>query len=114
MLVRLLLVTALSLPTLVAHAAAAPAAAAQNVAIPPDQIVRETTEHMRDLIRQNHDRYVAHQDEFYKIVDENLVPHFDVKAITQSVLGRNSRSASDEQKKRFTDAFKLMLIRSYA
>ena len=114
MLARLLLTTALSLTTLVAHAAAAPAAATQTASIPPDQIVRETTEHMRDLIRQNHDRYVAHQDEFYKVVDEVLVPRFDVKAITQSVLGRNSRSASDEQKKRFADAFKLMLIRSYA
>ncbi len=114
MLARLLLATTLSLTTLVAHAAAAPAAAAQAAAVAPDQIVRETTEHMRDLIRQNHDRYVAHQDEFYKIVDEQLVPHFDVKSITQSVLGRNSRAATDDQKKRFSDAFKLMLIRSYA
>ena len=114
MLARLLISAALSLTTLVAHAAAAPAAPASAAAVQPDQIVRETTEHMRDLIRANHDKYVAHQDEFYKVVDEVLVPRFDVQAITQSVLGRNSRSASAEQKQKFTDAFKLMLIRSYA
>jgi phospholipid transport system substrate-binding protein len=112
MLKCLLLSAALSLSAVAAQAAAAPVVAAPASA--PDQIVRDTTEHMRELIRKNHDLYAVHQDEFYKIVDEVLVPRFDVHAITQSVLGRNSRAASDDQKKRFTGAFKLMLIRSYA
>ena len=91
-------------------AQAAPPAAAAT----PDQIVRETTEKMQSLIRDNHAKYAADQQGFYKVVDEVLVPRFDVRYIAQLVLGRNWRGASEEQRTRFTQAFKLMLIRSYA
>jgi phospholipid transport system substrate-binding protein len=42
------------------------------------------------------------------------VPHFDVPYIGRLVLGRNSKTATDEQRTRFQNAFKDMLIRSYA
>src|ERR1043166_7232060 len=100
----------LSLAALNVPAAGAPPAAAQS----PDQIVRDTTEKMQDLIRKNHEKYKADQAAFYKVVDEQLVPHFDVKAIAQQVMGRHWRSASEDQRNRFTEAFKVMLIRSYA
>lgn len=80
----------------------------------PDQIVRETTEKMQDLIRQNHAKYRSDEAAFYKVVDDVLVPRFDVRYIAQVVMGRNWRGASEEQRTRFTEAFKLMLIRSYA
>src|ERR1044071_5761074 len=86
----------LSLAALNVLAAGAPATAVQT----PDQIVRETTEKMQDLIRQNHEKYKADQKSFYKIVDEQLVPHFDVKTIAQQVLGRNWRAATEEQRNR--------------
>ena len=113
MIKRFLAGLVLSLGALGAHAATttpAPAAAAQA----PDQIVRGTTEQMQVLIRDNHEKYRADQQAFYKVVDEVLVPHFDVRYIAQLVLGKNWRAASEDQRKRFTDAFKLMLIRSYA
>ena len=99
----------LSLAALNAHAAASAPAAAP---VTPGQIVRETTEKVQDLIRQNHEKYRADQRAFYKVVDDVLVPRFDVKAIAQQVMGRNWRNASDDQRSRFTEAFKLMLIRS--
>jgi phospholipid transport system substrate-binding protein len=118
MIKRVLAGLALSLGALGAHAAATsapvtttvPAATAQA----PDQIVRGTTEQMQALIRDNHEKYKADQQAFYKVVDEVLVPHFDVRYIAQLVLGKNWRAATEDQRKRFSEAFKLMLIRSYA
>jgi phospholipid transport system substrate-binding protein len=88
-----------------------PAAA---VPVPPDQAVRQTTEKMQDLIRKNHAEYSRDQPGFYKVVDEVLTQRFDVRYIAQLILGKNWRAADDDQRNRFAEAFKLMLIRSYA
>ena len=94
-----------------AVAAAAPATAA---AVKPDAVLMETTEHMRDMIRQNHTAYEADKGKFYGVVDEVLVPRFDVRYIAQLTLGKNWRTASEAQRTRFQAAFKNSLIRTYA
>lgn len=81
---------------------------------PPDVAVKETTEQMRTLIRDNHQAYTANKARFYADVDKTLTPRFDVRYIAQLVLGRNWRSASEDQRTRFANAFKNSLIRSYA
>jgi phospholipid transport system substrate-binding protein len=80
----------------------------------PDVVLKETTEKMRDLIRQNHKEYTADKNKFYSVVDEVLVPVFDVRYIAQLTLGKNWRNASEQQRSRFADAFKTSLIRTYA
>ena len=81
---------------------------------PPDVAVKETTEKMRSLIAANHAAYKADKNKFYAVVDEVLVPRFDVPGISKLVLGRNWRSATPEQRTRFQSAFKNSLIRNYA
>ncbi len=81
---------------------------------PPDQMIQTATDHLRELIRQNVQTYRANKDVFYKTVDDTLVPHFDAPYITQLVLGRNWRTANDEQRARFQGAFKKMLVHGYA
>lgn len=80
----------------------------------PDAAVKETTEQMRTLIRQNQKVYNADKAKFYADVDQTLTPRFDVRYIAQLVLGRNWRSASEDQRTRFANVFKNSLIRSYA
>ncbi len=114
---QILAAALLSLAVSGAHAAGtAPAttAATDSAAQSPDASVRGTTEKMQGLIRENHEKYRANQQMFYKVVDEVLVPHFDVRYIAQLVLGKTWRTASEEQRTRFAEAFKLMMIRSYA
>jgi phospholipid transport system substrate-binding protein len=81
---------------------------------PPDQEVREATDQLQSLIRQNYDDYKKHPDKFYAMVDKIVVPHFDQKYIGQIVLGRAWRSASEPQRARFVAAFKNSLVHSYA
>lgn len=80
----------------------------------PDQALRSTVEKLLSLIKENYKDYRADSTKFYKAVDEIVVPRFDAPYITKLVLGLNYRSANEEQRSRFTAAFKNMLVRSYA
>ncbi len=81
---------------------------------PPDQGIREVTEQVQGLIRQNHELYKKQPDKFYAMVDQVVVPHFDQKYIGQMVLGRAWRNATEQQRTRFIAAFKNSLVHSYA
>lgn len=80
----------------------------------PDAALRGTTERIQTLIRDNHKAYRADLPTFYKAIDEIVVPRFDVPYITQIVLARHYRTASAEQRQRFAEAFKNMLVKAYA
>jgi phospholipid transport system substrate-binding protein len=97
-----------------ASAAAAPASAAPATPVAPDVVVKSTTSQLQDLLWKNHETYRDDLPGFYKVVDDVLVPHFDVPFIARIVLARYWRTASDDEKQRFQTAFTNMLIRSYA
>jgi len=81
---------------------------------PPDQVVQEATAQIQKLLNDNHAKYKADNKLYYKVVNDVVVPHFDVPYIGRLVLGRNAKAATDAQRTRFQNAFKDMLIRSYA
>jgi phospholipid transport system substrate-binding protein len=81
---------------------------------PPDQVVQEATAQLQDLLHKNADKYRADTKAYYKVVNDVVVPHFDVRYIAQLVMGRNWKTANEQQRTRFQNAFKDMLIRSYA
>jgi phospholipid transport system substrate-binding protein len=89
-------------------------AAALATPTPPTDTVRGTVDQMRALIQQNHEAYKKDSVTFYKTVDDVLVPHFDTKRIAQIILGMNWRSATPDQRTRFQQAFKNMLVHNYA
>lgn len=108
MLIRLIFSPLLMALGLAANAAqAAPAQTA-------DATIRNATTEFQELIKANHEKYRADLPGFYKVVDEKVVPHFDTKGIAQLVLGKNWKTATPDQRKRFEAAFKDSLIRTYA
>jgi phospholipid transport system substrate-binding protein len=80
----------------------------------PDQVAQDATTQIQQLLRDNHAKYKADNKLYYKVVNDVIVPHFDVPYIGRLVLGRNAKAATDDQRTRFQNAFKDMLIRSYA
>ncbi len=50
----------------------------------------------------------------YTVIDDILLPRFDRKFAAQLVLARHWRTASDEQKSRFIEAFYATLVHRYA
>jgi len=88
--------------------------AAHAAPVAPDVVVKTGTDTMRELIATNHVAYAANKPQFYAKVDEVLVPLFDVRYISQLVLGKHWRTATEDQRTRFQNAFKSALIRNYA
>jgi phospholipid transport system substrate-binding protein len=48
-----------------------------------------------------------------KLVDEYLLPHFDTEYAAKLVLGKNWRTATADQRKRFVEAFYQSLLQNY-
>ncbi|MBA4284430.1 MAG: hypothetical protein C0434_02725 [Xanthomonadaceae bacterium] len=88
-------------------------AGAHAAATTPDQALRGTTEQIQNLIKDNYKTYRADLPTFYKAVDEVVVPRFDVPYIAQLVLATHYKTASADQRSRFAESFKNMLVRAY-
>ncbi|MDE2148828.1 MAG: ABC transporter substrate-binding protein [Gammaproteobacteria bacterium] len=91
------------------------AQAAQNAAAEsPQQTLKTAVERMQDLIRQHHDAYKADPEQFYQVVNDVVVPHFDVPFISRLVLAKYWRTATPAQRSAFQSSFTSMLIHTYA
>ena len=92
---------------------AAPSMAAAQ-AQEPETIVRTTSEQLLKDVKARNQEFRKNPETFYRYVENIFVPHFDWPYITRLILANNWKSASDDQRKRFADAFQGMLIRTYA
>lgn len=99
----------------VAAAQSAPAATqTTQTDLSPQQTLKSAVERIQELIRKNHDAYKADPEQFYKVVTDVVVPHFDVPVIARLVLARYWRTATAAQRQAFQSSFTNMLVRSYA
>ncbi len=98
---------------LLAGGIAALAAAADSLS-PPEQLVRDTAEQVMREVRMRAEELTRNPDSLYLLVEEQVVPRFDVAFTAQQVLGRHWNEATPAQRERFTAAFQSMLIRTYA
>jgi phospholipid transport system substrate-binding protein len=82
--------------------------------LPPDEIARQATDKIVELLKTNKDAYAKDHKKLYAMVDEHVLPHFDFRAMSRTVLGRYWRSASEEQRTHFITEFRNLLVRTYA
>ena len=80
----------------------------------PQQLVQSTSDQVLARLKKDHDKLQKKPDLIYPLVEDLVLPHFDFTKMSQWVLGVNWRSASDEQKARFTEQFRTLLVRTYA
>lgn len=80
----------------------------------PDQVVTETAETLARHIEGKQAWLAANPAELYKLVDEVFLPVFDTDYAGRLVLGKNWRTATPEQRKKFIDTFYDFLLHSYA
>jgi len=99
----------LALPAL-ALALTVPAAAQDE----PEQIVRQTTDTLFELVDANRSEYEQDIDALRERLRKILLPRVDVMYSGRLVLGRNARGLSREQVSDFADALSELLIRQYA
>lgn len=80
----------------------------------PDVMIQTAVNNLQTKLKKNGAQYKAQPAKYQKLVQEAVVPYFDTRYIAQLVMGRNWRDADEMQRGRFENAFKNMLIRSYA
>lgn len=82
--------------------------------VPPDEVVKATTEQLQTEIAKREQEFRADKRKLYAYVDKVIVPKFDQRFIAQMILARHWKTANEDQRKRFQAAFKNMLVNSYA
>jgi phospholipid transport system substrate-binding protein len=88
--------------------------ASAHAATAPDQVIKTAVDSIRADIAKNVAKYQADKADFYKMVDRQIVTHFDTAYIAKVILGPHLKEASPQQLTQFETAFKDMLIHSYA
>ena len=80
----------------------------------PQAMVKQASDDMLKALKDNKKELDAHPEKIYGLVQKILMPHFDFEKMSKLALGRNWRTASDKQRKEFTEQFRLLLIRTYS
>ncbi|MEE4186755.1 MAG: ABC transporter substrate-binding protein [Gammaproteobacteria bacterium] len=108
-----LTVVLLALTGLVGLDTAAVAATAQPA--PPAAVIERTASALASKLEGKQDYFTAHTAELNALVDDLLLPGFDVTYASKLVLGRDHwMAATAEQRERFAQAFYGFLVRTYA
>jgi phospholipid transport system substrate-binding protein len=97
----------------------APAPATGTAAAPvpaddPGKLVQASAEGMLKDLDANRDAYRKDPSKVNALVDKWLLPHFDTAYSARLVLGKHWRDASEDQRKRFVNAFYQSLLRNYS
>jgi phospholipid transport system substrate-binding protein len=102
----------LSLAFALAWLLAAPAAQSQDVA--PDVLMKSVSAEVIAEIRKDKAIQAGNAGKIAALVDAKIVPHFDLRRITQLAVGQGWRRATPEQQERLMQEFRTLLVRTYS
>lgn len=92
--------------------ACAPAAAQDTT--PPDVLVKTVTLEVVELIAKDREIRGGDRTKLIGLINEKVLPHFNFASMTALAMGQSWNKATPEQKKRVTEEFKTLLVRTYA
>jgi phospholipid transport system substrate-binding protein len=88
-----------------------PAAAQANA---PNEVIEQAVNLLTEGLDTRRDELSTDEAALREFIDGILLPRFDRDFAAAAVLGKHWRSASDDQKQRFIDAFYESLLQRYA
>src|SRR5258706_14449813 len=94
-----------------AFAALAPARAQDGA---PDVLVKSVTLEVVGLIAKDKEIRGGNRAKLIGLINEKVLPHFNFTSMAALAMGQNWNKATPEQKKRITEEFKTLLVRTYA
>ena len=101
-------------PLLAAAAALAVLVPAHAAEMAPDVLVKNVTQEVIAIVSTDKAIQAGNRAKTIALVEEKVLPHFDFERMTQIAMSANWRKATPEQKKRLTEEFKTLLVRTYA
>ncbi len=87
---------------------------ATKVGDDPHALVKETSERMLSILREQREQLKRNPELIYGLVDDIVIPHFDFTRMSRWVLGKYWRQATPEQRQRFANEFRTLLVKTYA
>ena len=87
---------------------------ALQATVEAQQLVIDTSTRVLERLRQDQENLRSNPELIYPLVEDLVLPHFDFERMSIWVLGKNWRKADSEQQKQFIDAFRTLLVRTYA
>lgn len=90
------------------------ASAAHAQLTPPDALVKEVMLDIQRLIVQDKDLQSGDRKKTLRLIEEKALPHFNDVGMTALAVGAHWRKATPEQKTRLAEAFRVLLMRTYA
>jgi phospholipid transport system substrate-binding protein len=81
---------------------------------PAQALVMQTTDEILSRLRSERETLQQDAAGVIRLLEEIVLPHFDFENISASVLGKYWRRADAQQQRRFREAFKLLLLHTYA
>ncbi|OGA70670.1 MAG: hypothetical protein A3G81_17880 [Betaproteobacteria bacterium RIFCSPLOWO2_12_FULL_65_14] len=89
-------------------------AVAQAQELAPDVLVKNVTTEVVELIAKDKEIRSGSRAKLIEVIEARVLPHFNFTAMTALAMGQNWRKTTPEQRKRLTEEFKTLLVRTYA
>src|SRR3954471_23751883 len=80
----------------------------------PDVLVKTVTLEVVDLIAKDKEIQSGNRAKLIELISGKVLPHFNFPAMTALAMGQSWNKATPDQKKRLTEEFRTLLVRTYA
>ena len=80
----------------------------------PDTLIKHVTEDVLTVVRQDKEIQNGNTQKAIALVEAKVLPHFNFQHMTALAMGRDWNKATPEQKKRLSDEFNTLLVRTYS
>ena len=80
----------------------------------PDALIKKVSDDVLTIVRQDKDIQSGNTKKAMDLVEVKVLPHFNFQHMTALAMGKDWRKASPEQKKRLSEEFKTLLVRTYS
>lgn len=80
----------------------------------PDVLIKKVSDDVLTIVRQDKDIQSGNTKKAMDLVEAKVLPHFNFQHMTALAMGKDWRKASPEQKKRLSEEFKTLLVRTYS
>lgn len=80
----------------------------------PQQLVQDTSDRILGRIQSERKQIDNDPGHLYLLIDELLLPHIDFEKMSRWVLGKYWRTANPEQRRRFVEEFRNLVVRTYS
>ena len=80
----------------------------------PEELVKKVTAEVLDSVKNDKQLAAGDRQRAVKLAEEKVLPHVDFEESTRLAVGRAWAKATPEQKKKLTQEFRNMLVRTYS